>query len=141
MPSSRILVAISTPWAGDKLYATIRDLADRLQASVVAAHVARPTEEDETTEDTRRRAEQTLTTITSRLSEAHVRAEGLLLWGEDVARAILHAAEDQRATLLVISLSGKGRVARLLAGDIPMQIIKGADIPVLLFPPDYSGAI
>jgi len=139
--SSRILVAVSTPWASDKLFVTVRDLADRLGASVVVAHVARPTEEDESTDDTRQRGEQTLSTLTSRLSDANVPAEGLLLYGDDVSRAILNAADAQSATLIVLGLSGKGRVARLLAGDIPQQITRQAHVPVLLFPPDWSGTI
>lgn len=142
MPSaSRIFVAVSTPWASDKLYLTIRDLADRLSATVIVAHVARPTEEDESTDDTRQRGEQTLASLTSRLAESNIPAEGLLLYGDDIGRAILNAAEAQNATLIVLGLSGKGRVARLLAGDIPQQIVRAAHVPVLLFPPDWSGTI
>lgn len=139
--SSRILVAVSTPWASDKLFMTVRDLADRLAATVVVAHVARPTEEDESADDTRQRGEQTLSTLTNRLIESNIPAEGLLLYGDDVARAILNAADAQAATLIILGLSGKGRVARLLAGDIPQQITRAAHVPVLLFPPDWSGTI
>ena len=79
MTGSRILVAVSTPWASEKLFVTVRNLADRLHAAVIVAHVARPTEEDESTDDTRQRADQTLTTLTSRLVEANIPAEALLL--------------------------------------------------------------
>lgn len=141
MTGSRILVAVSTPWASEKLFLTLRNLADRLHAAVIVAHVARPTEEDESTDDTRQRADQTLKTLTSRLVEANVPAEALLLYGDDVAKAILNAAEDQRATLVILGLSGKGKIARWLAGDIPQQVIRQAKVPVLLFPPDWSGTI
>lgn len=141
MAASRILVAVSTPWASDKLFHAVRDLANRLGGSVVVAHVARPTEEDESDADTRQRGEQTLATLTTRLVEANVPAEGVLLFGDDVAKAILNAADDQHATLILLGLSGKGRFARLLAGDIPQQIIRASHLPVLLFPPDWSGTV
>lgn len=139
--SSRILVAVSTPWAGEKLVGTIRDLAQRLDATVIVTHLAQPSEEDETSDDTRRRGEQTLAALTDQLDEAGVRAEGLLLYGDSVARAVLKAARHQEATLVVLGLSGKGRVARLLGRDIPQRIMKHADVPVMLLPPDWSGTI
>lgn len=139
--SSRILVAVSTPWAGEKLFATVRDLSDRLHGSVVVAHVARPTEQDDSSEDTDLRSRQTLSALTTRLKEADIPAEGLLLYGDNVARAILNAADDQSATLVVLGMSGKGRLARLLGGDIPRRVIRHAQVPVLLYPPDWSGTI
>ncbi len=141
MASSRILVAVSTPWASEKLSATIRDLAQRLAASVVVAHVAKPTESDETAEDTKLRGEQTLSTLTAKLVEASIPAEGLLLYGDDIARALLNAAEAQHATLIVMGLSGKGAIARFLQGDVPSSVTKATTIPVLLMPADWSGTV
>lgn len=141
MAASRILVAVSTPWASEKLFVTVRDLADRLDSSVVVAHVARPTEQDDTAEDTKQRGEQTLSALTTRLNEVNIPAEGLLLYGDDVSKAVLNAAEAQHATLIVLGLSGKGPMARLLGGDVPLQIVKRSTVPVLAFPPDWSGTI
>ena len=138
---SRLLVAVSTPWASDKLCATLEDLAVRLEASVVVAHVARPTEEDDSTAQTRERGEKTLRSLTERLGGAKIPTEGLLLYGDDVARAVLNAAEEQEATLVVLGLSGKGRMARWLGGDIPQQVIRQSAVPVLCYPPDWSGRI
>lgn len=141
MSASRILVAVSTPWASEKLFETIRDLAERLDASVVVAHVAQPQEQDQSDADTRQRGELTLSTLTDRLNEADVAAEGVLLFGDDIARAVINAAAAHHATLVVLGASGKGRVARLLAGDVPQQILRTADRPVLIFPPDWSGRV
>lgn len=141
MAKSRIMVAVSTPWASEKLFQTVRDLAVRLDGSVIVAHVAVPHEEDETEADTRQRGELTLSTLTTRLSEVKIPAEGVLLFGDDIARAILNAAEAHHASLLILGATGKGRVARLLAGDVPQQILRQADRPVLIFPPDWSGAV
>ncbi len=141
MGDSRILVAVSSPWASDKLFTSIRDLAGRLGASIVVAHVAQAGDQDETPEDARLRGEQTLRTLTGRLTEENVPAEGVLLFGDDVARAVLNAARAHKATLIVIGLSAKSRVARLFAGDVPQQIIKQARLPVLLYPADWCGMI
>lgn len=141
MAASRILVAVSSPWASERIFASIRDLAGRLAASVVVVHVAHPTEEDESEDDIRLRGQQTLSALVTRLKEAGIACDDLLLHGEDIARAILNAAVDQKATLVVLGLSGKGRFERLLAGDIPQQFIRIATLPVLLFPPDWSGTV
>ena len=139
--SSRILVAVSTPWAGEKLVATVRDLADRLGGSVVVAHVARASEQDESEEQARQRSEQALASLIRPLREADIPAEDRLLYGDDVGRAILNAADQEHATLVVLGLSGKGRLARLLGGDVPRRIVRRARVPVLLFPPDWSGKV
>jgi nucleotide-binding universal stress UspA family protein len=108
---------------------------------VVVAHVAQPNDEDESEQDTRLRGEQTLHTLADRLSEAGVTVESELLFGDDIARAVLNAAAAHNVTLIVIGATGKGRVARLLAGDVPQQIVRHADRPVMLLPPDWSGNI
>lgn len=141
MAASRFLVAVSTPWASDKLFNVVRDLANRMNATVVVAHVVRPIEEDDSDEDTRERAEQTLATLTSRLNESNIPTEGVLLFGEDVAKAVLNAADSQGASALVLSLSAKGRLARILGGDIPQQIIRQSMIPVIVIPPEWEGTI
>ena len=39
---SRILVAVSSPWAAQKVVDTVSDLARRLSAEVLVVHVSRP---------------------------------------------------------------------------------------------------
>ncbi len=141
MPASRILIAVSSPWASEKLVDTVRDLAQRLKAAVVVAHVAQPHEEDDNEEDMRKRGEQTISTLTTRLVESNITAESILLFGDDVAKAIVNAATAQKATLIVLGASGKGRMARLLAGDVPKQVIDGSEVPVMVYPPEWKGTI
>jgi len=136
---SRLLVAVSTAWASDRVFQTVRDLAKRLRASVVVPHVAQPNEEDESEVDTRQRGELTLKTLADKLDEAGITVETELLFGDDVAKAVLNAAEAHKVTLIVLGASGKGRMARLLAGDVPQQVLRQVDRPVLVFPPDWSG--
>ncbi len=141
MANSRILFAVSSPWASEKLVDTARDLAQRLKASVVVAHVAQPLETDDSEDDMRQRGEQTIGTLTTRLTESNITAESILLFGDDVGRAIVNAAKAQKATLIVLGASGKGRMARLLAGDVPRHVIDNAEIPVLIYPPEWKGTI
>ncbi len=141
MPRSRILIAVSTPWASEKLCETVRDLAERLDASVIVAHVAQATDEDESDADVKARGEQTLAGLTGKLVDGGISAEGVLLFGDDIARAVINAAEAHTASLIIVGASGKGRMARLLAGDVPQQIVRQADRPVVIFPPDWSGMI
>jgi len=138
---SRILVAVSTPWASEKLVEAVRELAERLEATVVVAHVARPSEQDESDEDTHQRSEQTVQTLVGRLQEAEISAEGLVLYGRDVPRALLNAAGAQNATLMVLGFSARGRLARLFGGDAPQKLLRQTSLPVLLYPPDWSGTI
>lgn len=141
MPRSRMLVAVSTPWAGERLVRTLGDLARRVDAAVVVAHVMQINEQDDSESEARHRGELTLATLTKALADAGVAAEGVLLFGDDVARAILNAADAHHVTLIAMGASGKGRMSRLLAGDVPQQIARQADRPVLIFPPDWSGQI
>lgn len=141
MPESRILVAVSTPWASDKLFVTVHDLAERLHASVVVAHVVRAGDEDQSDEETRVRGRQTITFLTDRLSKAGIRTEGVLLYGSDVARAIVNAAESQKATMILMGFGDCGTVWRWLGGDLCQRLLRISSVPVLLHPQRWSGTV
>jgi len=136
---TRMLVAVSSPWASEKLIAPIADLARRLDAEAVVAHVAHVQDEDEHESDAKQRGEQTLKLLTDGLTQAGVRAEALMLFSDDVAKAILNTARARSCTLIVLGLTGKGVLKRLIAGDVPANIIRQADMPVLLCPANWNG--
>ena len=48
---------------------------------------------------------------------------------------------ERGVTLIVLGLTGKNVFARLLAGNVPVELIKNTRIPVLLLPPDHKGNI
>jgi len=60
---------------------------------------------------------------------------------DDIARAVLNTAVEREVTLICLGLTGKNVFARLLAGNVPVELIKNTRIPVLLFPPDHKGTI
>jgi nucleotide-binding universal stress UspA family protein len=139
--SSKILVAVSSPWASEKLVEPISDLAKRLDASAVVAHVATLQEEDEHESDATQRGEQTLKLLTEGLQQTGVSAEGLMLFSDDTPKAIMNTAHARGCTMIVLGLTGKGVLKRLIAGDVPGNIIRQADLPVLLCPANWSGRI
>jgi nucleotide-binding universal stress UspA family protein len=138
---SQLLVAVSSPWASDKLAEPIADLARRLDASVFVAHVATLQETDEHESDATQRGEQTLQLFTDRLKASGVEAEGIMLFSDDTAKAILNTARARNCSLIVLGLTGKGVLKRLIAGDVPTNIIRSSEIPVLLCPANWDGSI
>ena len=138
---SKMLVAVSSPWAGEKLAQPIADLANRLSAEVLVSHVTTLHDEDEHESDATQRGEQTLKLLVDELRSAGVTTEGVMLFSDDTAKAILNTAKARGCTMIVLGLTGKGVLKRLIAGDVPANIIRQADMPVLLCPANWSGTI
>jgi len=138
---SKMLVAVSSPWASEKLTEPIADLARRLSASAVIAHVATLQEEDEHESDATQRGEQTLKLLTEGLQRLGISAEGVMLFSDDTPKAIMNTAHARDCTMIVLGLTGKGVLKRLIAGDVPGNIIRQADLPILLCPANWSGNI
>lgn len=141
MSRSKLLIAVSSPWASEKLTAPIADLAKRLNAEALVCHVAEVKEEDETESESRQRGEQTLNLLLEGLKAAGVPAEGIILFSDDVPKAIMNTAHARGCTLIVLGLTGKGVFKRLIAGDVPGNIIRQANLPVLLCPANWTGTL
>ncbi|MBB6430817.1 universal stress protein [Algisphaera agarilytica] len=141
MSKSKMLVAVSSPWASEKLAGPIADLAKRLSAEVLVSHVTTLHDEDEHESDATQRGEHTLKLIVDELREAGIETEGVMLFSDDTAKAILNTAKARECTMIVLGLTGKGVLKRLIAGDVPANIIRQADMPVLLCPANWNGLI
>lgn len=141
MSESKLLVAVSSPWASEKLAAPITDLATRLGASVLVAHVTQQQDEDEKESDAAQRGQQTLSLLTDALGNAGVEAEGIMLYADDIPKAILNTAHARHCTIVVLGLTQKGALQRLFGGDVPSNFIRQADLPVLLCPAAWSGTV
>jgi nucleotide-binding universal stress UspA family protein len=70
-----------------------------------------------------------------------VAVQTLLMFSDDIARAILNTAAEREVSLIVLGLTGKNVFARLLAGNVPVELIRNTKVPVILLPPDWNGAI
>jgi len=134
---SRILVAVSSPWAAEKALEPMTDLAKRLGAEILVVHVSRPSA-GQMREREQADGEAAINLLRQKLQERQVVVQTLLLFSDDIARAILNTAAEREITLIVLGLTGKNVFARLLAGNVPVELIKNTRIPVLLLPPDWS---
>ena len=137
---SRILVAVSSPWAAEKAVEPLSNLAKRLSAEVLVLHVSRPSG-GQMREQEQADGEQAIATLRSALEERGIVVQTLLMFSEDIAVAILNVAEERGVTLIALGLTGKNIFARLLAGNVPVELIKNTKTPVLLLPPDWNGMI
>jgi nucleotide-binding universal stress UspA family protein len=137
---SRILVAVSSPWASERVMDPLADLAKRLGAEVLVVHVSRPSG-GQMREQEQADGEAAIRVLRERLEGKGVAVQTLLMFSDDIARAVLNTAVERDVTLIVLGLTGKNVFARLLAGNVPVELIKNTRIPVLLFPPDYKGAV
>lgn len=132
---SRILVAVSSPYAADRVATPLVDLAARLAAEVLVVHVSRPSSgqlRDQELAD----GEAAIAALRDKLHDARLTVQTLLLFSDDISEAILQTAAERSCTLICLGLTGKNVFARLLAGNVPVELIKNTKIPVLLLPPD-----
>ena len=137
---SRILVAVSSPWASQRVVDTVGDLAKRINAEVLVAHVSRPSG-GEMREQEQADGESAVRLLSEKLTERGVQVQTLLMFSDDIARAVLNTAVEREVSMIVLGLTGKNVFARLLAGNVPVELIKNTKIPVLLLPPDWEKPI
>ena len=79
-------------------------------------------------------AEQSAEAIAQQLRAEGIEAAAHTLHGP-VVRSVLLFAEDRDADLIVCGASTRGRVARRLLGDTPIELIRRARRPVLVITP------
>ncbi len=137
---SRILVAVSTPEASERVVVPVADLAKRLDAEVLVIHVTRPTAAT-ASNDRGDQGEQAVRTLGDKIRGKGVAVQTLLMFSDDVAQAILSTANERKATLILLGLTGKNVFARLIAGNVPVELLRETKIPVMLLPPDHRGTI
>lgn len=137
---SRILIAVSSPWAAQKVVEPVADLAKRLSSEVLVVHVSRPSG-GQLREQEQADGEQSISLLRQSLTDRGVVVQTLLMFSEDIARAILNVATERNVSLIVLGMTGKNIFARLLAGNVPVELIKNTKVPVLLLPPDWGGTI
>jgi nucleotide-binding universal stress UspA family protein len=137
---SRILVAISSPYAAQRVIETVGDLAKRLSAEVLVVHVSRPSG-GQMREQEQAEGEQAIRFMREELHARGLQVQDLLMFSDDIARAVLNTAVERDATMIVLGLTGKNVFARLLAGNVPVELIKNTRVPVLILPPDWSKTV
>src|SRR5437773_11861948 len=109
---SRILVAVSSPWAAGKAVEPVSNLAKRLGAEVLVIHVSRPSG-GQMREQEQADGEQAISALRQALEDRGAAVQTLLMFSEDIARAILNVAEEREVTVIALGLTGKNVFARL----------------------------
>src|SRR5213596_1255576 len=137
---SRILAAVSSPFASERVAESLGDLAKRLGAEVLVVHVSRPSG-GQMREQEQADGEAAISLLRQKLEERGVNVQTLLMFSDDIARAVLNTAVEREVTVIVLGLTGKNVFARLLAGNVPVELIKNTRIPVLILPPDWNKTI
>ena len=140
---SRILVAVSSPQASERVVEPVADLAKRLDAEVLVVHVSRPTAATGGGGGGDRGdvGGQAVRPLGEKIRARGVAVQTLLMFSDDVAQAILSTSIERNATLILLGLTGKSVFARLIAGNVPVELIRETRIPVMLLPPDFRGTV
>ncbi|MEL7240221.1 MAG: universal stress protein [Planctomycetota bacterium] len=136
---SRILVAVSSPQASERLVVPVADFARRMNAEVLVVHVSKPAGGGQRGD--RETGDEAVNTLGETIRKRGVPVQTLLMFSDDVARAILNTAEQQRASLIMLGLTGKGVFQRLIEGNVPVELLRETRLPVMLLPPDFSGTL
>ena len=134
---SKILVAVSSALAAERLIKPVADIAQKLSAEVLVIHVSRPSA-GQGRESEEAEGDRAVRTLQDGIAATGITVTTLLMFSDDIAKAILNTADEQGATLLCLGLTGKNVFARLLAGNVPVELIRNTKVPVLLFPPELG---
>ena len=135
---SKILLAVSERWVPDNRIDAIAELARRLGGSVLVTHVVYGTETGGTEVSP---GERVLKQVASMIEAKQIKTETLLLFSDDVANATVKTAQEHQVSIILLGLSSKGMLARLIEGNVAQEVIRGAKMPVLLLPPDWMSPI
>lgn len=137
---SRILIAVSSPLASERVVTPVADLALRLGAEVLVVHVTRPSGAATTGRESGD-GETAVRILGDKIRARGVAVQTLLMFSDDVSQAILNTAAEREVSLIVLGLTGKNVFARLIAGNVPVELIRDTKVPVMLLPPDFKGTI
>jgi nucleotide-binding universal stress UspA family protein len=131
---SKILLAVSDRWVPDARVDAIGNFVQRLGGSLLAVHVAYGTEASGAGVQP---GERVLEQIAQQLRNSSVKVETLFLFSDNIGAAVVKTAEEHHATIIMLGLSEKGMLTRLIEGNIAQEVIRSTRIPVLLLPPDW----
>jgi nucleotide-binding universal stress UspA family protein len=126
MATEKVMCAVDDPTSGLPVVMMARWLANALRAELVVVH---------TLPDLDAEPEPVFTALEGLLDDTHAQIH--LLEGS-VAPAILEAAEEENATMLVVGARGRGPVRSALLGSVSRDVASGAMCPVLVVPHDVA---
>jgi nucleotide-binding universal stress UspA family protein len=141
-----LLVPLDGSELSDRAISASLELARKLNASVTgfiaeppaptpgagygALSYVRAMEEHD--EETAEHAKQVLQSFENRAAEAGVRFDGCYSRSQEVAMAILDAAEERGCDLIVMVTHGRGALGELLFGSATKAVLARSKLPLLV---------
>jgi nucleotide-binding universal stress UspA family protein len=144
----QILVPLDGSPLAEEVLEPAAELAKALDAEVTLLQVVQPAMlgeglmlpvpsvyDDGLTELSRDQAEDYVRSVAERLRERGLRASGVAVIGWNAASTILSAARPEQTSLLAVATHGRGGLRRLALGSVADKLVRGADVPVLVYHP------
>ena len=94
---SRILAAVSSMQAAQRITEPLADLARRLNAEVLVTHISPPAS-GHMREREQADGEQAIALLRTELEKRHIGVQTLLLFSDDISRALISNAAERQAT-------------------------------------------
>ena len=95
---------------------------------------------DDQLEGQRVAAQRHLTAMAKELRESGALVDTRVVTHQWPAQGILDVADGQRVDSIALSTHGRGGVSRLLLGSVADKVVRGANVPVLIFRPPHAAA-
>jgi nucleotide-binding universal stress UspA family protein len=146
--AGQIMVPLDgSPLAEEALDGAVR-MARLLDAEIALVQVVRPvllsadpslpvpsSYDEELTGMWRSQAQDYLDGMIERLQVQGLRASGVAVIGWRATESILDLARPERVAMVVIATHGRGGLRRLALGSVADKVVRGADVPVLVYRP------
>ncbi len=95
-----------------------------------------PSADDEhLTASARQQAQDYLDDLVEQMHGQGLRATGVAVVGWNAADTILDVARPERVAVVALATHGRGGLRRLLLGSVADKLVRGADVPVLVYRP------
>jgi nucleotide-binding universal stress UspA family protein len=128
MMFTRILVPLDGSPSSERVLPYVLAIARALKASVILLHAVPPS----TSEEVEPEAAGTITRLTELVSA--LRDQGIDVWmrvyDEPAGQAIIAAADQERADLIVMSTHGRGGLGRWLYGSVADEVLRHTTQPI-----------
>lgn len=136
VPAKTVLVPLADESDAERTCRALEEYLS-LEGTVVAVHVVEKAQgppDKSGVEQRAERADRIFLIARQRLETETRSVESRLLFGSNIAETIFQAAEDADADLIVFSPREASRLARLLSGDVALDLITDPELPVLVLP-------
>jgi nucleotide-binding universal stress UspA family protein len=91
--------------------------------------------DEELTAMCRQQAQDYLDDVVERMHGQGLRATGVAVVGWNAADSILDVARPERVAVIALATHGRGGLRRLALGSVADKLVRGADVPVLVYRP------